>query len=444
MDSTRSTGQFGTASPAPLRSECEKSASDPAGPRIAIVLKGYPRLSETFIAQEIRGLELAGLNVELWSLRQPTDSARHPIHREIVAEVRYLPEYLYQEPLRVLRGIWSLRRHMGLSHFLRVALADIRRDPTPNRMRRLGQAAVLARELPDRITRLHAHFLHTPASVARYAAQLKEIDFSFSAHAKDIWTTPEWEKREKIADSQWGVTCTRQGHAELARLSPPDDAGRVRLVYHGLNLARFPAPPQRTSQADGTNDEVVLVSVGRLVAKKGYADLIDALAMLPKELQWRLVHIGGGELAGPLAQQAERLGIADRIDWRGARPQGEVVEALREADLFVLACREGDGGDRDGLPNVLMEAAAQALPILSTDYAGVPEFVTDGVEGLLVPPAQPRALADALQRLITQPTLRQRLGAAAFARVQTDFSADAGIKTLLQLMSDRIGAPKGP
>ena len=145
---------------------------------------------------------------------------------------------------------------------------------------------------------------------------------------------------------------------------------------------------------------VEILSVGRAVAKKGYGDLLAALARLPADLHWRFVHIGSGELAAALRKEAQQLGIAERIVWRGGLAQDDVVEAMRSADLFALACKEGGKGDRDGLPNVLMEAATQALPILSTRFAGVPEFVREGVEGLLVPPADVEALAQALERLI--------------------------------------------
>ena len=180
--------------------------------RIAIVMKGYPRLSETFIAQEILALEARGLSFEIWSLRHPTDAHVHPMQARIRATAKYLPEYLYREPLRVLRGFaFALRQDTPAAGSSARFLADLRRDPTPNRVRRLGQACVMARELPAAIEHLHVHYLHTPASVVRYAALLTGRTWTFSAHAKDIWTTPDWEKREKLADSLWGVTCTRQG-----------------------------------------------------------------------------------------------------------------------------------------------------------------------------------------------------------------------------------------
>src|SRR5215472_886564 len=151
------------------------SASPAAAGRVAFVLKGYPRLSETFIAQEILGLEQRGLEILIVSLRRPTDRSMHPVHRRIRATVLYLPEYLYREPRRVWRAWRRQRRRPGYRRARRVWFADLRRDPSPNRVRRFGQALVLAAELPDDVDRLHAHFLHTPASVARYAAVLAEL-----------------------------------------------------------------------------------------------------------------------------------------------------------------------------------------------------------------------------------------------------------------------------
>jgi glycosyltransferase involved in cell wall biosynthesis len=390
--------------------------------RIAVVVKGYPRLSETFIAQEILALEERGIALEIWSLRRPTDKAVHPMHTRISAPVTYLPEYLYQAPLRVLRGLlWSARRP-NIGALLQLFWRDLRRDPAPNRLRRLGQAFVMAREMPDAVAHIHVHYLHTPASVVRYAALLTGRSWTFSAHAKDIWTTPAWEKREKIADAAWGMTCTAQGAAHLNSLAPTPD--RVALAYHGLDLGRFPAPPASRPARDGSDpaDPVRIVSVGRAVAKKGYADLIKALAALPDGLHWRFAHVGGGELLDGLKAQAEASGIAGKIAWLGAKPQPEVVALLREADLFVLPAKEARSGDRDGLPNVLMEAASQGLAIVATDFAGIPEFIRDGSEGQLVRPGDWGALSNAVNLLARDPEQRSRLGSAAYLRLSRDFT----------------------
>ncbi len=404
-----------------------------SGPRVravAFVLKGYPRLSETFIAQEIRALERLGLDIRIVSLRHPTDRAVHPVNGEIVAPLLYLPEYLYQEPRRVFAAWRGLRRQPRYRAAFAVWLGDLWRDPTPNRVRRFGQALVLAHELAGDVEWLHAHFLHTPASVARYAALLRGLPWSVSAHAKDIWTTPEWEKREKLADSRWAVTCTALNAEHLRALAP--DGADVELVYHGLDLGRFPPAPRAATPADGTDAArpAIVLTVGRTVAKKGFDVLLRALALLPADLHWRLVHIGGGSLRKRLRRQAEQLGLAGRIDWMGAQPQAAVLEQYRRADLFVLPCRVDATGDRDGLPNVLMEAQSQGLACLSTTVSAVPELIDDGRTGLLVPTEDPAALARAMARLIGDPALRFRLGEAGRAVLAADYSLDRWVAPL--------------
>ncbi|MGB1025642.1 MAG: glycosyltransferase family 4 protein, partial [Rhodospirillaceae bacterium] len=370
--------------------------------RIALVLKGWPRLSETFIAQEILGLEQAGIPITIISLRHPTDKRTHPIHDEIAAPVTYLPEYLHQEPLRVLRG-WRAARHLpGYREALAWWWRDLKRDLTLNRIRRFGQSLVLAAELPPGTSLFYSHFLHTPTSVARYAAMMRGLPLTISAHAKDIWTIPDWEKAEKLAFCRWLTTCTGTGAAHLASLLPTPEEGaeKVKLVYHGLDLERFPARPVEPtspeslgdslgqSLADGSDPDrpVQLISVGRAVPKKGYPTLLEALARLPQDLHWRFTHIGGGKESKALKAQADKLGLADRISWLGARPQQEVLAAYGASDAFVLPCRVEADGDRDGLPNVLMEAQSQRLACVSTKISAIPELIEDGVSGLLVPP----------------------------------------------------------
>jgi glycosyltransferase involved in cell wall biosynthesis len=407
---------------------------------VAFVLKGYPRLSETFIAQEILGLERAGLDIRLVSLRHPTDKKTHPVHDEIQAPVNYLPEYLYQEPGRVLRGLRAARKLPGWGEAWRTWFRDLRRDPTPNRIRRFGQAVVLAAELPDDVGRLHAHFIHTPASVTRYAAIMRGMDWTVSAHAKDIWTSPDWELTEKLAACRWAVTCSESAFGHLhARAGGTDD---LALVYHGLDLTRFPPPDAIHSDRDGsqTNDPVILLTVGRAVEKKGHDILIAALAALPKSLSWRWVHIGGGPLLSALKRQAETAGLSDRIDWLGSQPQENVLAHYRSSDLFVLANRVASDGDRDGLPNVLLEAQSQELPCVASRVSGVPELIEDEVNGRLVPADDPGALEDVLSELIADTQRRKSMGIAGRQKVTEDFSADAAIETL----AARFGLPQTP
>lgn len=395
-------------------------------PSLCVVVKGWPRLSETFIAQELVGLEGLGLRFELWSLRHPTDVARHPLHAELRAAVKYLPEYLHQEPVRVLRAAGAGILRPGFLRSAGAFLHDLWRDPTRNRVRRFGQALVLAREAPQAVG-YYAHFLHTPASVARYAAMLCGTSWSFSAHAKDIWTTPDWELRDKMGGrhaAKFGATCTAYGAArlrELSRKTPID------LIYHGLDLDRFPPPPPRPARSPGA--ALQIVSVGRLVEKKGFDRLLCAFALLPERLDWHWTHIGGGPLADKLRVQASELALGRRITWRGPLDQSGVLGALRQADLFVLPSRIASDGDRDGLPNVLMEAASQRVPILSAPVAAIPEFVEDGATGRLAGDG-PADIASAIQNIADNPEAAAAMAERALERLKSDFSVTPGLHRL--------------
>jgi glycosyltransferase involved in cell wall biosynthesis len=399
--------------------------------QIAFVLKGYPRLSETFIAQEIHSLLGLGLDIAIYSLRHPTDTSTHAVNDEITTSVSYLPEYLHKEPLRVFKGFWISLRKPGFSTSLAIWWKDLKRDRSRSRVRRFGQALVLASELPGNTSSIHAHFLHTPASVARYAAQLLKLPWTCSAHAKDIWTSPEWELREKLADCQWLTTCTAFNTEYLAGLT---ERHKVSLNYHGLDLRRFPPAPERSTHCDGSSSEsaVTLLSVGRAVPKKGYFALLDALANLPGELHWSFTHIGGGSLLTELKDHARALGIENRCHWLGAQPQQQVLQHYREADLFVLNSKIENNGDRDGLPNVIVEAQSQSLAVLSTNISGIPELIEDSVNGVLVEQLDTDALSTALSRLITNPELRTELGRAGSHKVRAKFDKDINIQQLYE------------
>ncbi|SEH23860.1 glycosyltransferase [Rhizobium sp. NFR12] len=401
---------------------------------IVVLLKGYPRLSETFIAQELLGLERAGFALKLVAMRRPTDKKRHPVHGEIKAPVSYLPEYLHEEPVRVAKALMKVATLPGFGSALKAFLRDLPRDFSRNRFRRFGQAAVLVAEWPDDAGWLHVHFIHTPAAVARYASRMSGIPFTVSAHAKDIWTSEAWDLSDKLDEADWTVTCTKAGHERLQSLSARHN---VHLSYHGLDLERFPHFAGTRPARDGgdPDDPVRIVSVGRAVKKKGYDTLLRALALLPKELAWRFTHIGGGDELSRLKALSEDLGIASRITWKGALDQREVLEHYRDSDLFSLACRITADGDRDGLPNVMVEAASQNLAVVATNISGITELFVDGENGLLVAPEDPVALAAALEKAIREPDLRQRLGQAAEAKVRHDFDHHTSIADLKRLFT---------
>jgi glycosyltransferase involved in cell wall biosynthesis len=407
--------------------------------KVAVVLKGYPRLSETFIAQEILALEQRGMDLQIYSLRHPTDTAIHDLNKRITAPVSYLPEYIYQEPKRVLKAWLAVRKLKGYDKARKIWSRDLMRDPTPNRIRRFAQAMVLAAELSNDIKQLYAHFIHTPGSVTRYAAIIKGLPWSVSAHAKDIWTLPKWELTEKLHDCSWAVTCTEANRRYLDGLAPPE---KVHLVYHGLDFTRFPEI-ERTESPSESDSPIVILSVGRAVIKKGYDVLLTALADLPTDINWKFVHIGGGPLRDKLQILATEKGISERTDWLGALAQADVISAYREADIFVLASRIADDGDRDGLPNVLMEAQSLGLSCISTTVSAIPELITNERTGLLVPSESPKEMTEALERLCRNPELRNSLARAGMNNVRSEFKLDKGIDRLIEKFARTVSEAPG-
>lgn len=412
---------------------------------IAVVLKGWPRLSETFIARELEALEARGLTLDLWSLRHPTDTRRHPAHDRVRAHVAYLPEYLHQEPARVFRAWAKLRRTPGYRAAKALFRADWKRDRTRNRLRRFGQALVLAAEMKPDTRALYAHFIHTPGSVARYAAALTGLPYAASAHARDIWTTPDWDLRDKVTGASFVTTCTQDGHTRLAHIvtgkGPSSPPANLHLNHHGLDLKDWPRPSGRPA-CDGRSPDsaVTLLSVGRAVEKKGYGQLLQLLARLDPGLHWRFVHIGGGPLLLDLKAKAASLLPGRPIEWRGSQTEDAVRQAMREADIFILTPTIAEDGDRDGLPNVLVEAQSQGLPVVATAVGGVSELIVNKINGYAVTPGNLDPLVHVLTMLITQPDQRHRMGAEGRTRVETHFAAAPGADAIAQMLRNMMRA----
>ena len=406
------------------------------GPRLAIVVKGFPRLSETFIARELEGLEARGLSFSLHALRAPGSDAAL-VDNRVRAVPQYLPEYLHEDVARVASAVLWARRLPGFEAAWRAFRADLRSEFARARVRRFGQACVLARAMPADVRHVHAHFAHSPTSVARYAALMKGASLSVSAHAKDIWTTPDWDLSRKLKDAAFVTVCNRAGFGRLASLG---DAGRLHLVRHGLAKG-VAIETARSQTRDGTDvdNPVRIVCVARAVEKKGLRTLVDALARLPSNLSFQLEHFGGGELLGTLQASARKLNLERRITWRGATSNAKVIAALDRADLFVLPAIVAGDGDRDGIPNALLEAQARGLAVLSTHAGGIDEAVVDGQTGRLTTAGDASGLARALRELIGDPAQRERLGAAALAHVKQAFDAEAGYDAIAALLRERIG-----
>ncbi|MHC1726399.1 MAG: glycosyltransferase [Syntrophobacteraceae bacterium] len=421
------------------------------GSYLGMILKGYPRISESFISSEILLLESLGIPVEIYSLRQPRESQVHEHVRNIKAGVTYIPEYVLPNLGSILKSNSALLRSMG-SHYLRCFAGAIARGISrrkPATIRHFLQAGHLVHtKLSSNplIRHLHAHFCHTPASVAYFASELTGLPFSFTAHAKDIYTSEPDQLSRKIEKASFVVTCTRYNAEYLSRiaadahLSQPRTASRpvaecksrtatpIHTIYHGIDPGYFafvpPAAPVPTCQ---------ILSVGRLVPKKGYDDLIKALRLLDRMgLDFHFTHIGDGENANEIKSQVYESGLESKVSFLGTLSHEEVITHYRRAHCFVLACKVAKNGDRDGIPNVIAEAMACGLPVVATNVSAIPELVVDGETGILVPPEDPRAMAAALHKTLLDPKGNTLRAKCARRKVEQAFDSR---KCVLQLHS---------
>jgi glycosyltransferase involved in cell wall biosynthesis len=297
-------------------------------------------------------------------------------------------------------------------------------------LRHAIEALWLARDLRRRgAGHLHAHFAHSPAAVAYMVHLCSGLPFSFTAHAKDIYTTLPRNLRIRAQAATFVITCTDFNRRHLEGLLEGARHAPIHVLYHGTDLTRF-SPVGRRPHADR------VVSVGRLVPKKGYEYLIRALARLAETGRPVSCEIfGGGGLREALAEQIETAGLAALVQLRGARLQEDVIGAYRTASVFALAPVVMEDGDRDGIPNVLVEAMASEVPVIATRISGIPELIEDGVDGLLVEPRDAEGLAAAIQRLLDDPELAARLALAGRLKVERQFDISVTCKRLVGLFT---------
>jgi glycosyltransferase involved in cell wall biosynthesis len=306
------------------------------------------------------------------------------------------------------------------------------------------QAGGLARRLlRDGVDHLHAHFATAPAAVAELVHRLIGLPYSLTAHAKDIYVTPRDELTRKMHEARFVVTCTDYNHRYLQDLVA--NGTPLHRVYHGLDAQwfeheRFEHEP--AASADSSDESPLILAVGRFRAKKGLGDLVEACRLLAdRGVDFRCELVGFGPLREQLVQQVKDLGLADRVAIVGPLGQEAVKQRYRRAAVMALPCQVAADGDRDGIPNVLMEAMAMGVPVVSTPVSGIPELIEDGVTGLLVPQRDPAALADALARLLDDRALRARICEAAARRVRRAFDVAGNCEALRELFQSASAAP---
>jgi glycosyltransferase involved in cell wall biosynthesis len=411
---------------------------------VVYVLKGYPRVSELFIASEIWRLEQRGVPLRLYVLKPSDESTHHQVVDKIATVPVYLPAttplsgtallpWLFRNAGPFLPSLLRCaRRHpLRLARTMNVVAAQSIRarkgwKPRSIYVKELLQALWIADDLERAgdARWLHAHFAHGTTTVSWLVGQLLNLPFSFTGHAKDIYReslNPAGLLARKMRAARFVVTCTGANVGHLRGIAPE---ANVHLAYHGLNVdfaeLLSSAPPRSIPP------RVRVLSVGRLVSKKGFDVLIEAAALLRDRGVDLEVLVAGED--GDEGERIRRLvverGLEDAVRIRGPLTQEELLAQCRAATMFALACRIDADGDRDGIPNVLVEAMAARLAVVSTNVSGIPELVQDGVNGLVVPPEDVLALAEAIARLAKDPELRERLAAAGEATVASKFDGD--------------------
>ena len=400
-------------------------------PKIAYLIKCFPRLSETFILHEVLELERQGLPLRIISLLEPAGKINKAV-QDVQAPVTYIPHGF---PFGMLILLAAATRRF-LKHpwtFLRTCLAAIVRFHHPATPRHLFYAAYLATQLEQEgITHLHAHYANTPATVALLAHQFTGIPYSFTAHAKDIYLSRKESLAYKMKEARFVVTCTGYNQQHLSSLMERREHVDIHRIYHGLNLQIFPSRAFLVPQPPG---RPLILTVARLVEKKGLPYLLEACRILKEQgYDFTCRIVGEGELRPALEQHIRDLALTGQVELCGAETHERVIEMYQQATLVALPCIVGENGDRDGIPNVLVESLYMGVPVVSTPVSGIPELIIAEENGLLVPPRNSNALAGAMARLLDDPLLRRRLAVAGRQTVLAQFDMAHSTRRLKSLL----------
>jgi glycosyltransferase involved in cell wall biosynthesis len=345
-------------------------ASPKRGRRIAMIVSGFPRTSETFALSELVALDVAGALAAIFATKPGDGAEPHPDVSRLAGRVVMLPSGTVRE-----------------------------------------QAETVAAHLRGTdVAGVHGYFAHTPAAVAARAAAELRVPYGFSAHARDTRKVEPAELARRGRGAVVVVACNADVAASLR-----ERGVTAVLVPHGVDVVHF-VPPEGVCRGD----RLRLLSVGRLVEKKGFLGLLSAVARL--EMPFSLRIIGEGPEAGRLQDAIERLGLSERVTLCGGRTHADLPHEYAAADIVVVPSVLDRTGDRDGLPNVVLEAMASARPVVATRIGAIPTAVEHQRTGWLVGDGDPAALAEAIRVLGVDAERRARLGRAGRARVEQDFA----------------------
>jgi glycosyltransferase involved in cell wall biosynthesis len=395
---------------------------------VAYLFERFPSFGQTFCYREVAELEQQGTKVHVFSIRRPVNEPEQDWDKQLVDRVIYLPEEkpLVAEVNRILPG-------KALPAATRSAVEQWGRQSD---FLRLYQAIYVGMRLQERgLRHVHSHFAGMGARTAYWIKEFFAFPYSFTAHANDIFAPRDFVvSLAKLIENAAAVVTVSDYAVRLLQERFPESAAKVRRVYNGVDLSRF-------QPTDFSKTKPAIVSIGRLIEKKGFADLISACALLRSRGHAFLCSIiGEGPLEKSLRAQIVAAGLEESVELTGPQTQTQIAERLAHATMFVLPCtREVDGG-MDNLPTVIMEGMAAGLPVVSTPLGGIPEMIEPGVNGELVPERQPEALCAAIERLIADPEKARTFGNAGREIAREKFSIATSARQLQQLF-DSIARP---
>ena len=388
----------------------------------AYLFERFPSFGQTFCYREVAELARQGIAPPIFSIRKPKDEPPQDWDERIVERVHYLPE---QEDL--LREVRRASKKGKLAGEIIAALDEWGRRPD---FLRLYQAVDVGLHLQTLgIRHVHAHFAGMAARTGFWIDKFFPVTFSFTAHANDIFAPRDFQiGLDKLVDAA-RLIVTETDYAErLLRERFSDSANRIQRIYNGLDLTLF-------KRADFSSTPPLIVAVGRLIAKKGFADLLRACRLLMERGQsFRCEIVGEGPLEQELREQIVQLDLEGRVGLPGAKPQHEIRELLAAATVFVMPSVVDPDGGMDNLPTVIMEAMAAGLPVVSTSIGGIPEMVIQNETGFLVSPGDAAALAGAIEKMINDRLLARKLGQAGHERAQRLFSIEKNVRALCALL----------
>jgi glycosyltransferase involved in cell wall biosynthesis len=379
------------------------------------------------------------MSLRIFSLRRPADAVAHAHSQCVRAPISYLPQGFWRAPLRVARGQVHVWRHFHRPwrHALRKSLRHARADGDGSSLISFFHACCIAQELQG-IRHLHAHYASIPAKLCLLVQRLTNISFSVTTHAKDLFYNDPFASpklRERLCRARFVIANSRFS-AQYIR-SRLEGQGEIHTVYNGIDLQAFPA-------RNGEPGEPVILSVGRLVEKKGFTHLISACRILKQRgIRFICELAGTGPLGAAIKEQVRGCGLGDQIRLLGPLPQEVLRRHYDRALVFALPCVAASDGDRDIVPNVLKEAMAIGVPVVTTRLEGIEELVEDDASGLLVAPGDAVALAAKLELLLRDRALRQRLAGEGRKVIEQRFDRRANFAQLKALLIEAIRTPAG-